>query len=60
MYKESLYTLAFVRLFILLFPFIPPPLPFKVSCAGAFPGGPAVKTLSSQCRKPGFDPWSRK
>ena len=26
------YSLAFVRLFILLFPFIPPPLPFKVSC----------------------------
>ena len=23
-----------------------------------FPGGPAVKTLRSQCRGPGFDPWS--
>ena len=23
-----------------------------------FPGGPAVKTLHSQCRGPGFDPWS--
>ena len=23
-----------------------------------FPGGPAVKTLCSQCRGPGFDPWS--
>ena len=23
-----------------------------------FPGGPAVKTLSSLCRGPGFDSWS--
>ena len=23
-----------------------------------FPGGPAVKTLCSHCRRPGFDPWS--
>ena len=23
-----------------------------------FPGGPAAKTLHSQCRGPGFDPWS--
>ena len=23
-----------------------------------FPGGPVVKTLCSQCRGPGFDPWS--
>ena len=23
-----------------------------------FPGGPGVKTPSSQCREPGFDPWS--
>ena len=23
-----------------------------------FPGGPAAKTLSSQCRGPRFDPWS--
>ena len=22
------------------------------------PGGPVAKTLCSQCRKPGFDPWS--
>ena len=21
-------------------------------------GGPVVKTLSSQCKRPGFDPWS--
>ena len=25
---------------------------------GEFPGGPVVKTLHSQCRGPGFDPWS--
>jgi len=23
-----------------------------------FPGGPVAKNLSSQCRGPGFDPWS--
>ena len=23
-----------------------------------FPGGPAAKTPHSQCRGPGFDPWS--
>ena len=23
-----------------------------------FPGGPVAKTLHSQCRGPGFDPWS--
>ena len=23
-----------------------------------FPGGPVAKTLSSQCRGPGFNPWS--
>ena len=23
-----------------------------------FPGGPVVKTLYSQCRGPGFNPWS--
>ena len=23
-----------------------------------FPGGPVAKTLHSQCREPGFDPWS--
>ena len=22
-----------------------------------FPGGPVVRTLSFQCRGPGFDPW---
>ena len=25
---------------------------------GDFPGGAVVKTLCSQCRGPGFDPWS--
>ena len=25
---------------------------------GDFPGGPAVKIPCSQCRGPGFDPWS--
>ena len=25
---------------------------------GDFPGGPVVKTLHSQCRGPGFNPWS--
>ena len=25
-----------------------------------FPGGPVVKTPCSQCRGPGFDPWSGK
>ena len=25
---------------------------------GYFPGGPAVKTLHSQCRGPEFNPWS--
>ena len=26
---------------------------------GDFPGGPVARTLCSQCRGPGFDPWSR-
>ena len=26
---------------------------------GDFPGGAVVKTPHSQCRGPGFDPWSR-
>ena len=26
--------------------------------SGNFPGGPVAKTLSYQCRWPGFDPWS--
>ena len=25
---------------------------------GGFPGGPVAKTLRSQCRGPGFNPWS--
>ena len=25
---------------------------------GDFPGGPVAKTPSSQCRGPGFNPWS--
>ena len=25
---------------------------------GDFPGGPVAKTLGSQCKEPGFDPWS--
>ena len=25
---------------------------------GDFPGGPVAKTPCSQCRGPGFDPWS--
>ena len=28
------------------------------SRTGDFPGGPVVKTPHSQCREPGFDPWS--
>ena len=31
-------------------------LKFKL---GYFPGGPEAKTLRSQCRGPGFKPWSR-
>ena len=27
---------------------------------GDFPGGPVAKTLCSQCRGPGFNPWSGK
>ena len=27
---------------------------------GDFPGGPVAKTLRSQCRGPGSDPWSGK
>ena len=26
---------------------------------GDFPGGPVAKTLHSQCRGPGLNPWSR-
>ena len=26
--------------------------------AGDFPGGPVARTPSSQCRGPGFNPWS--
>ena len=31
---------------------------FKVTEREDFPGGPVVKTLCSQCRGPGFHPWS--
>ena len=31
--------------------------PIRVK-GGDFPGGTVVKTLRSQCRGPGFDPWS--
>ena len=31
---------------------------YKKKTSGDFPGGPAVKTPCSQCRGPGFDPWS--
>ena len=30
----------------------------KSSWTGTSPGGPVVKTLCFQCRRPGFDPWS--
>ena len=30
---------------------------FKMAVLRDFPGGPVAKTLSSQCRQPGFDPW---
>ena len=31
----------------------------KNQVPGDFPSGPVAKTLCSQCRVPGFDPWSR-
>ena len=35
-----------------------PTLPcLKMKYLGDFPGGPVAKTLSFQCRGPGFDPW---
>ena len=30
----------------------------RESGEGDFPGGPVAKTPCSQCRGPGFDPWS--
>ena len=30
----------------------------KATILGDFPGGPVAKTLSSQGRGPGYDPWS--
>ena len=30
----------------------------KRPLCGDFPGGPVAKSLCSQCRWPGFDPWS--
>ena len=30
----------------------------ELTCNGDFPGGPMAKTVNSQCRGPGFDPWS--
>ena len=32
-------------------------LKHKSGRRGDFPGGPVVKTLRSQCRGPGIDPW---
>ena len=29
----------------------------RVTVSWEFPGGPAVRTPSSHCRGPGFDPW---
>ena len=31
----------------------------KTNYLGDFPGDPVAKTLSSQCKGPGFSPWSR-
>ena len=31
---------------------------YKNPTTGDFPGGPVVKTQHSQCRGPGFNPWS--
>ena len=31
---------------------------YKNISSGDFPGGPVGKTPCSQCRGPGFDPWS--
>ena len=45
----------------LIIPGTPPLIIFllyKNSCTWDFPGGPVVKTPYSQCRGPGFDPWS--
>ena len=33
-------------------------LPSRMLRGGDFPAGPVVKTLSSQCRGPRFNPWS--
>ena len=30
----------------------------KIQKSGDFPGRPVAKTPNSQCREPGFDPWS--
>ena len=35
-----------------------PGLPSKALYPGELPGGPVAKTLRSQCRGPGFDPWT--
>ena len=35
-----------------------PGLGHQKTTSGDFPGGPVVKTLRSQCRGPGFHPWS--
>ena len=35
----------------------PTPPCLKMKHLGNFPGGPVAKTLSFQCRGPGFDPW---
>ena len=32
--------------------------PFNQKKSGDFPGGPVAKALRSQCRGPGFNPWS--
>ena len=31
---------------------------FLLTTKGDFPGGSVAETLCSQCRGPGFDPWS--
>ena len=48
--RKRLHLLPDVFILVLFF--------FKLMSTWDFPGGPVAKTLNSQCRGPGFDPWS--
>ena len=57
--KTSIYKLyVYIKLYFYTVTMINPKNKIKKIIPGDFPGVVVVKTPCSQCRGPGFDPWS--